>query len=53
MYQEYADSWYITLVFAAETLVPGSDVPKNARNLVHHSMAARKAGPEYAISSAG
>ena len=42
MYQENADSWYITLVFAAETLVSGSDVPKIARNLVHNLKLVRK-----------
>ena len=36
MYQENADSWYITLSFALETLVSGSDVPKDTENLVHH-----------------
>lgn len=36
MYQESAFFWYITLDFAPETLVSGSDVPKFDENLVHH-----------------
>ena len=37
MYQENADSWYITMLFDRLSVVLSSDVPKFPRNLVHHS----------------
>ncbi len=43
MYQESAFSWYITIDFAPETLVSGSDVPGIVGNLVHHFWTAQKA----------
>ena len=36
MYQENANSWYITLFFRLLEAVSGTDVPKISRNLSHH-----------------